>query len=481
MKLWKSIKAISSIIAVVILIAITISGGLLVFAIMNSTLTGSNQKVQVNFESLSLYRSTGEPKVVFTATLKNTGNRPIKQLTLKVHNESDYTVPSVSAQNHLEPGRTVGVALTPPQITAEWYVVGNAYSVTVRAEAVDGSTFSTVTSVMCFGTGQAAGHSGPPPFERVASLQTSDFAEALVVDGNYLYAWLYTDPAVVVKVDLSSFTIVKSLELSSGSYILSMVASGGKLYVGFEPQTCNIIVKIDLSTFSEKDTLILKDDEYYIYSLAVSADGSFLYAGTFLEKSNIVKVDLTTFSRVGALTLPPGESYVDSLMTSGNYLYAGLNVDPGKIAKIDLQSFTEVACLTFDAGESYTMGMVASDGYLYAALDSSPAKVVKVDLSTFKKEATLTLNSDEKEAEGVAVSGNYLYAAIASAGQGNSLGEVVRMDMSTFTRMAGVALSGKVTWTPNGIIASRSYLYVVFYNDPLALKGIDKIKIASTP
>jgi flagellin-like protein len=156
MKLWKSIKAISSIIAVVILIAITISGGLLVFTIMNSTLTGSNQKVQVNFESLSLYRSTGEPKVVFTATLKNTGNRPIKLLTLKVHNESDYTVPSVSVQNPLEPGRTVGVTLTPPQITAEWYVVGNAYSVTVRAEAVDGSGFSHATTVMGLGLTGAA-------------------------------------------------------------------------------------------------------------------------------------------------------------------------------------------------------------------------------------------------------------------------------------------------------------------------------------
>jgi len=153
MKLWKSIKAISSIIAVIILIAITISGGLLVFALMTSTLTGGNQKTQVNFESLSLYRSTGEPEVLFATTIKNTGNRPIKQLTLKVHNESDYAVPSVTASTPLEPGRTVGVTLTPPKITAERYVVGNAYSVTVEAEAVDGSAFSTVASVKCLGVG----------------------------------------------------------------------------------------------------------------------------------------------------------------------------------------------------------------------------------------------------------------------------------------------------------------------------------------
>jgi len=153
MKLWKSIKSISSLIAVIILIAITVAGGLLVFALMTSTLTNSNQRTQVSFESLSLYRSTGEPEVLFAATIKNTGNRPIKQLTVKVHDEPDYPVPSVNASMPLETGRTVGVTLTPPKIHSERYVVGNAYSVTVKAEAVDGSTFSTVASVKCLGVG----------------------------------------------------------------------------------------------------------------------------------------------------------------------------------------------------------------------------------------------------------------------------------------------------------------------------------------
>jgi hypothetical protein len=476
----KDLKAVSPLIAIIVLIAITISGGLLVFAFTTQTLTSGSKRAMVNVESVSLCLSTSEPEAVFAITIKNIGNVPIKLLIVRLHNESDYTVPSVTSSNPLEPGRTVGVLLTPPTIHAERYIVGNAYSVTIRGESSDGSILSTMTSVKCLGTSKLP-VVGPPPFERVASLQTPDFVLALAVDGNYLYAGLYADPSVILKIDLSTFTLVGSLELNAKNgekWILGMVASGGYLYVGFEPSP--VIAKVDLSTFSEVDSLTLKADEYDIWALAVS-DG-FLYAGIFQSPSKIVKVDLATFSRVGALDLPSGEDYVSSLAVSGNCLYAGLDTEPiGKIAKISLSTFTEVSCLTFDTGEQDTMGMVVSGGYLYAALDSIPAKVVKVDLSTFEKEATLTLNSDEQEAYGVAVSGNYLYVAIASAGPGNPLGEVVRIDMSTFTRVASVALSGIVPWTPNGIIASGSYLYVVSYSDVPVLRAIDKIKIASVP
>jgi len=94
------------------------------------------------------------PEVLFAATLKNTGNRPVKLLIIHFNNESDYTVPSVTDSTPLEPGRTVGVTLTPPKIHSGWYVVGNAYSTTVRAEASEGSTFSAVANVKCLGTGE---------------------------------------------------------------------------------------------------------------------------------------------------------------------------------------------------------------------------------------------------------------------------------------------------------------------------------------
>jgi hypothetical protein len=140
------------------LIAITITGGLIVFAVWNSMAGTSSKKTQVNFDYMALYKSVGEPKAIFAATLKNAGNKPIVSLTIKLHNESTYNVPSVTVLTPLEPGDCVGVTLTPPTIHDDWYIIGNFYLITiVRAEATDGSSFSHTTSVMCMGQEGPAG------------------------------------------------------------------------------------------------------------------------------------------------------------------------------------------------------------------------------------------------------------------------------------------------------------------------------------
>jgi len=150
-------KAVSQIVATILLVAITVAGGLLAFWLWNNMAGIESKKTQVNFDYLALYRSVGEPEAVFASTLKNAGNKPIKLLIIKLHNETVYPVPSISDSSPLEPGESVGVTLTPQTIHAEWYTVGNTYTVTiVQAEATDGSTYSHTTNVMCMGS--EAGH-----------------------------------------------------------------------------------------------------------------------------------------------------------------------------------------------------------------------------------------------------------------------------------------------------------------------------------
>jgi len=147
--------AVSPLISTIILIAITITGGLVAFAVWNSMAGTSSKKTQVNFEYLALYKCVGQPKALFATTMKNAGNKPIISLIIKLHNESNYQVPSVSTSNPLQPGHCVGVTLTPFLIHSDYYVVGNFYTVQiVRAEATDGSSFSHVTTVMCLGASQ---------------------------------------------------------------------------------------------------------------------------------------------------------------------------------------------------------------------------------------------------------------------------------------------------------------------------------------
>jgi len=83
MKLVKNIKAVSPLIATIILIAITVAGGLVTYALFTSTAGVSSAKGQVSFESVDLVR-TGE-QLAFAATLKNGGNKPVKNITVSLH------------------------------------------------------------------------------------------------------------------------------------------------------------------------------------------------------------------------------------------------------------------------------------------------------------------------------------------------------------------------------------------------------------
>ena len=142
---------LSQLIAVIILLVIVIGAGIATFVVFSGYLSVESKQVEVSFESLVLYKSVSEPRVIFAATLKNIGNKPIKQLVIKLHNESHYMIPSISEVNPLTPGKCVGVTLTPPLIHSEYYVVGMRYSVWVYAVASDESSFSHTLSVICLG------------------------------------------------------------------------------------------------------------------------------------------------------------------------------------------------------------------------------------------------------------------------------------------------------------------------------------------
>jgi len=202
--IWKNRRAVNTIIATILLIAITTGGGIVVYAIFSSTMNTTQQKTQVNFEDMALYRSSYAPKMVFTVTLKNAGNKPLTLLTVKLDNETTYTFPSVNSSNPLEPGRCVSAILTPPTIH-KWYVVGNCYNVLVYAKAVDKSSYSHSTNVLCRGEGPAMlsfekAYGGVEDDEAYALVQTHDGGYA-IAGYTYSFGVGYTD-AWLIKTNL---------------------------------------------------------------------------------------------------------------------------------------------------------------------------------------------------------------------------------------------------------------------------------------
>jgi len=147
LKLRRSLKAVSETLSTVILIALCLVGGTIAYIAMRNGLF-SGAPDAITFESVELARQT-DGGTVFTVTLKNSGSKAVKALTVTLDGEAPYSFPDVSEETPLEPSKSVSAVITP----AGEYIVGNTYIVTAEAVFVDGGSYATTTSVMCLGSG----------------------------------------------------------------------------------------------------------------------------------------------------------------------------------------------------------------------------------------------------------------------------------------------------------------------------------------
>jgi len=340
--------AISHLLASIILIGLVLVGGIVTFVILNGVINTEAKKTQVNFEYLGLYKSIGDPKIIFSATLKNTGNKPIKILRIKLHNETEYVVPSISAEHPLAPGRGVGVVLTPKRtpgyIHADWYIVGLHYSVQVRGVATDESSFSHTTTVICLG--QQGG-------EHEERMQTGAFT--------------VSDELIFPPSEQASSAGI------SGSLYVAFHGGGFGNY-GFidkfdENLTCEIRRYIPEGVFS----LLLLDN--------------YLYAGTSSKILKLSPADLTILEEreVGGP--------VKCLISKENIIYAGLGTSPGKIMAVNPDNLEILHSLTLQTGENVVTALTfAEDNYLYAGLYTAPALIVRINVTSWTEEAVAQVN-----------------------------------------------------------------------------------------
>jgi len=144
-------RAISPLIATIILIAICVVGGILVYSIFYSTSGTMAAKGQVSVETIDLVKQT-DGTTTFSITIKNTGNKPAVSLTVKLGQQNPQNLQvagkDVSSNNPLQPGQSATLIFLPDS-TVETYIVGNSYNVVIQAKFSDGSMFTSTTSVMC--------------------------------------------------------------------------------------------------------------------------------------------------------------------------------------------------------------------------------------------------------------------------------------------------------------------------------------------
>ncbi len=148
MMAFKTRRAISPLIATIILIAICVVGGLLIYSVFMSTSGTLSAKGQVSVEAIDLVKQT-DGTTTFSIVIKNTGNKPAVSLTVKLANEAEQNLAvagaNVSDKNPLQPGQSATLLFSPTGT----YIVGNSYNVVISAKFSDGSMFTKTEAVMC--------------------------------------------------------------------------------------------------------------------------------------------------------------------------------------------------------------------------------------------------------------------------------------------------------------------------------------------
>ena len=133
-------RAISPLIATIILIGITIGAGLVIYNLFFSAAGTLSAQLNIQVVSVDIVKTSTQTLV--SATIKNAGNKPISACTVTVWGDSGSVTLDLGS---IEVGRTKSASATNPSgfsVTA-----GKSYPVKVSVTAADGSTLDKSFSV----------------------------------------------------------------------------------------------------------------------------------------------------------------------------------------------------------------------------------------------------------------------------------------------------------------------------------------------
>jgi len=293
----------------------------------------------------------------------------------------------------------------------------------------------------------------PDGFSRVDALTLNEGENGLycaTIDPaeGYAYFGTFTNPGIVVKVDLATFTRVGALALNVGEpYLISAVIdpAGGYAYFGMSAHPGKV-VRVDLGTFTHAGTLTFNTGENRANTAVIDPAGGYAYFGTYPvspgDPTFVVQVGLDPFTRTAALMLNTGESDLRSAVIdpAAGYAYFGTRTSPGLVVQVDLDPFTRTAALTLNAGEDnlHTAVIDPDAGYAYFGTWTRPGSVVQVDLDAFTRTGALALNDGEDFVSAAVIdpAGGYAYF-----GTFTNPGHVVQVDLAALTRAGALTLN----------------------------------------
>ncbi len=223
-----------------------------------------------------------------------------------------------------------------------------------------------------------------------------------VIVKRFLYVLTYTSPSIIIKINIDSFTLESSLTLSkdNGDCIRS---DGTDLYIGHS----QYITKVNIKTFTETTTL---DTTVAVPIIDISLDNTYLYAARF--DGNLVRITLSPFaldSTLSIIGLP------QSFLIYGSYLYASFGGSTNAIIrKINLNTLIIEGSLSLSTG--YITPQLGIDGTCLIVAGTTLAlqgSVTYIDISTFREVGKYVLPS-RNVANSLAIDGTFVYFGLGN-------------------------------------------------------------------
>ncbi len=135
---------VSPLLATIILIAITVAAGLVIYNLFFSAVGTLSTQLNIQVISLDIIKTSSQ--TLISVTIKNSGNKPISSCTVTVYGDSGMATLNLGS---IDVGQTrSGSTVNPSGFSV---TAGKTYPVRIRVTAADGSTLDKSLSVAATG------------------------------------------------------------------------------------------------------------------------------------------------------------------------------------------------------------------------------------------------------------------------------------------------------------------------------------------
>jgi len=150
-------RGISPLLATIILVAITVSAGLVIYHLFFSLSGVAGSTASIEVVSADLIKASS--KIMLSVTVKNTGSKPFVTCTVTVWGDDGFSHgplnlkvngQNISISNPLDPGSSASGTFLDSSIGGvDSYTIGKLYPIKVVASAADGSRIDKILTVTC--------------------------------------------------------------------------------------------------------------------------------------------------------------------------------------------------------------------------------------------------------------------------------------------------------------------------------------------